>query len=61
MDEKKDVSKELEKIQKECPHRDGYDVKFAGASNDVRKICKTCGAVIGYPSKQDLRDNGFNV
>jgi len=59
MDEKKDVSKELEKIQEECNHKDGYNVKFAGSTNEVRRVCKTCQKVIGYPSEQELKDNGF--
>jgi hypothetical protein len=59
MDEKKNVSKEVEKIQEDCSHKDGYDVKFAGEGNEVRRVCVTCQKVIGYPSQQELKDNGF--
>lgn len=60
MDKEKEVSKELKEIQNNCDHKDGYVVKFLGdGSNDVRKICKSCNSVIGYPTDQDLIDNGF--
>ena len=59
MEDKKDVSKELEEIQKECNHKDGYDVKFMSGTNEVRRVCKTCQSVIGYPSENELKDNGF--
>jgi hypothetical protein len=59
MEEKKDVSKELEGIQKQCQHKDGYDIKFYNGSNEVRRICKTCNLPIGYPTEQELKENGF--
>jgi hypothetical protein len=59
MDEKKNVSKKIEGIQEGCIHKDGYDVKFIGQSNEVRRVCKTCQKIIGYPSEQELKDNGF--
>ena len=59
MDDKKDVSKEVKKIQEDCNHKEGYDVKFIGGTNEVRQFCKICQKVIGYPSEQELRDNGF--
>jgi hypothetical protein len=46
MEEKKDVSKE-------------YDIKFYNGSNEVRRICKTCNLPIGYPTEQELKENGF--
>ena len=59
MDEKKDVLKEVEKIQEDCNHKDGYDVRFSNGTNEVRRVCKTCQKVIGYPSEEELKDNGF--
>lgn len=60
MDKEKEVSKELREIQEGCDHKDGYDVKFLNdGSNDVRRICKTCGSIVGYPTEQELKDNGF--
>lgn len=59
MEEKKKVTKEVEKFQNECTHKDGYVVKFLPQTNDVRRFCKICDRVIGYPSEQDLKHNGF--
>ena len=25
----------------------------------LRKICKNCEQIIGYPTEQELKDNGF--
>lgn len=60
MDKEKEVSMELKEIQNNCDHKDGYNVKFLGdGSNDVRKFCKTCNLIIGYPTEEDLKNNGF--
>lgn len=59
LEEKRDVSKELEEIQKKCDHKHGYDVKFYNGTNEVKNMCRICNYIIGYPSEQDLKDNGF--
>tara|TARA_R110002126_G_C10259959_1_gene482934 strand:+ start:170 stop:391 length:222 start_codon:yes stop_codon:yes gene_type:complete len=59
MEERKNVLKEVEELQKNCPHKEGVDIKFLPTTNSVRRICKTCQAAIGYPSIQELKDNGF--
>ncbi len=59
MEERKNVLKEVEGLQKNCPHKDGVDIKFLSGTNEVRRICKSCQAPIGYPSEQELKNNGF--
>lgn len=59
MEEGNEIINNIEELQRVCKHKDGYDVKFEQRTNQVRKICKTCGLVIGYPSDDELKKNGF--
>jgi hypothetical protein len=59
MEEGNSILSDIEELQKLCKHNEGYDVKFEQGTNQVRRICKVCGSVIGYPSEDELKDNGF--
>jgi hypothetical protein len=59
MEEGNVLIKDIEELQKECKHKDGYEVRFEQGTNEVRRLCKNCGSVIGYPSEDDLKENGF--
>lgn len=59
MEEGNSILSDIEELQKLCKHNEGYDVKFEQGTNQVRRICKVCGSVIGYPSEGELKDNGF--
>lgn len=52
------LKKDLDQLQSVCVH-DECDVKFDLESNAIKKICKKCEKVIGYPTDQELKDNGF--
>jgi len=52
------LKKDLDQLQSVCLH-DEYDVKFDIESNAIKKICKKCEKVIGYPTNQELKDNGY--
>ena len=59
MEEGNSILSDIEELQKLCKHNEGYDVKFEQGTSQVRRICKICGSVIGYPSEDELKDNGF--
>lgn len=59
MGESNDKLTENKGLENECKHKDGYEVKFEQGTNKVRRICKNCGLVIGYPSEEELKSNGF--
>lgn len=52
------LKKDLDQLQSVCLH-DEYDVKFDIESNAIKKICKKCEKIIGYPTNQELKDNGY--
>lgn len=59
----KRAKKELEELRKNCNHSEYQikDVNFGVGSSKLRKVCKFCDEVIGYPSAQDLEDNGYKT
>ena len=54
----KSLKKEIKEIQSKCTHSES-SIKFDDAGKSLRKICKNCEHILGYPTEQDLKDNGF--
>ena len=59
----KDSKQELQDLQDNCKHSE-YDVKqveseHGGVRTSLYKVCKFCKKTLGYPSKDDLKENGF--
>jgi len=54
----KSLKQDLKYIQSKCLH-EGYSIKFDDKGKSLRKICKECEQIIGYPTEQELKDNGF--
>ena len=52
------LKKEIKDIQSKCAHLE-YSLKFDGDGKSLRKICKDCEQIVGYPTEQELKDNGF--
>ena len=46
MEEGNEILNNIEELQKECKHKDGYEVKFEQGTNQVRRICKICESVV---------------
>ena len=54
----KSLKKEIKDIQSKCTHLE-YSLKFDDDGKSLRKICKNCEQIVGYPTEQELKDNGF--
>ena len=53
------INKKIEEIQNNCRHLE-HEIKSIGMGPvKVRKICKTCGYDLGYPSKDELGKAGY--
>lgn len=61
IEEINEKEKKLKELRKKCSHGEYKikDINGIGASQ-LRKICYFCGSIIGFPSKKDLEDNGYN-
>jgi len=58
----KKTEEELKDLRKSCKHSEYIikDVNFGKGMLQLRKVCKFCDETIGYPSSQDLKDNGYS-
>jgi len=57
----KETKEELNELRKNCKHSDYIikDTNFDDSRLELRKVCETCGETLGFPSKEDLKDNGY--
>lgn len=58
----KKTTEELKVLRKNCNHSE-YKVKDTNSDSsmlELRNVCEICGEIIGYPSKEDLKESGYN-
>jgi predicted nuclease with TOPRIM domain len=58
----KETEKELKNLRKNCKHLEYKvkDINFGSGMLELRKVCNFCDEKIGFPTKQDLKDNGYS-
>ena len=49
--------KSIEGIQDECSH--DIIIKYCDDRKSVMRVCKNCERIIGYPSIEELKKNGY--
>ena len=54
----KSLKKDLDNIQANCHHED-HSIKLDSEGKSIRKICNKCDKIIGFPTDDELKDNGF--
>lgn len=56
-----ETEKELQELRSNCRHSTYYikDINLGIDSLKLRRVCKYCDDIIGFPSNQDLIDNGY--
>ena len=54
----KSLKEDLKEIQSKCLH-EKYTLKFDDDGKSLRKICKNCEYILGYPTEEELKKNGF--
>ena len=59
---KEDITKlntTLNELQENCSHKE-TTVKNIGTSvAEIRRVCKTCEKVLGYPNKDEMKNAGY--
>lgn len=57
----KETENELKNLRKLCKHSEYQikDINFGASSSKLRKVCKFCEDVIGFPSNDDLKAGGY--
>jgi len=57
----KESEEELKELRKDCRHLE-YKIKDVNTDSSIlelRRVCSVCGHMLGFPSKEDLEDNGY--
>ena len=57
LSDKRNIDKQIEKIQAECKHSKQVIKQVADESSfTVRHVCESCGRILGWPSQQEQKD-----
>lgn len=54
----KELENNIDKIQNECSH-EKTKVIFNQENKEVQKVCSDCDKKLGYPTGEELKENGF--
>jgi len=57
-DKIRNLYKSIEGIQDICSHENTV-IKYSDERKSVMKICKDCDKIIGYPTNDELKQNGY--
>ena len=57
LSDKRNIDKQIEKIQAECKHSKQVIKQVADESSfTIRHVCESCGRILGWPSQQEQKD-----
>ena len=54
----KELESNIDEIQNSCSHNE-IKIIFNQITKEVEKICKNCDKKLGYPTNDELKNNGF--
>ncbi len=57
----KDSEEALKELRKKCKHSDTVikNVELESSTFKLRKVCDLCGEHVGFPTNDELKDNGY--
>lgn len=57
----KKLEAEISNFRKLCRHNSYVidNINKSSQTLQLRKVCKLCGEVLGFPSDEDLKENGY--
>jgi len=60
LEERQKINKEIEDIQKECPHFyasiKSVRERLDSTTNVIRYVCDSCSSIVGIPNNNDLQN-----
>ena len=57
LSDKRNIEKQIEQIQAECKHSKQVIKQVAdGSSFAIRRVCESCGHIVGYPSSEEIQN-----
>ena len=55
LSDKRNIERKIEKIQAECKHEHTVIKQVTdGSSFAIRRVCESCGHIVGYPSPEEI-------
>ena len=55
LSDKRNIEQKIEKIQAECKHKHTVIKQVTdGSSFAIRRVCESCGHIVGYPSSEEI-------
>jgi uncharacterized coiled-coil protein SlyX len=58
-DDIKELKSTLNELQETCTHKETTVKNISTSVAELRKVCKTCEKVLGYPNKNEMKDAGY--
>jgi len=57
----KDSEIALKELRKNCKHSETVikNIELESSAFKLRKVCDLCGKHVGFPTNEDLKDNGY--
>ena len=57
LSDKRNIERKIEKIQADCKHENIVIKQVADESSfTIRRVCESCGQIVGYPSSEEIQN-----
>ena len=53
--DKRVIERKIEEIQAKCKHEKTVIKQVADGSGSIRRVCESCGQIVGYPSMEEIQ------
>ena len=53
LSDKREIERKIEEIQAKCKHENIVTKQVADGSGSIRRVCESCGKIVGYPSLEE--------
>ena len=57
LSDKRNIERKIEQIQADCKHENIVIKQVADESSfTIRRVCESCGHIVGYPSSEEIQN-----
>lgn len=53
------INQSILDLQNECRHKETEIKNISSGTVELRKVCTHCDKVVGYPTQQELKEEGY--
>ena len=55
LSDKREIERKIEEIRAKCKHEKTVIKQVADGSGSIRRVCESCGQIVGYPSMEETQ------